>query len=43
MKSRLAALKKRYGEKEGQEIYFKMEEEGKNKRKKPKKNKVKFK
>jgi len=39
LKSRLAALQKQYGEKEGKNIYDKMETEGKNKRvkKQPKK------
>lgn len=43
MKSRMSALQKQYGEKKGKEIYYKMEEEGKNKRKKGNKSKVKFK
>ena len=36
MKSRMAALKKQYGDKEGEEIYYKMEAEGKNKKAKKK-------
>jgi hypothetical protein len=43
LKSRMAALQKQYGEKEGKKIYFKMEEEGKNKRAQPKTKKKKFK
>jgi hypothetical protein len=39
MQSRMNALKKQYGAKKGEEIYFKMEKEGKNKRKKPVKKK----
>jgi len=40
MKSKMKALQKRYGKKEGEDIYNKLEKEGKNKRakKKPKKN-----
>lgn len=32
LKSRMKALKKQYGEKEGEAIYNKMESEGKNRR-----------
>jgi hypothetical protein len=39
MQSRLKALQKQYGEEEGKDIYFKMESEGKNKKKTPKKKK----
>jgi hypothetical protein len=40
MKSKMKALQKRYGKKEGEDIYNKLEKEGKNVRvkKKPKKN-----
>lgn len=42
LKSRMKALQKQYGKKEGEAIYNKMESEGKNLRKR-KKSKVKFK
>lgn len=32
MQSKMKALKKRYGDKEGEDIYNKLEKEGKNKR-----------
>lgn len=43
MESRMKALKKQYGDKKGEEIYNKMEQEGKNvpKKKTPTKKKVK--
>jgi hypothetical protein len=41
MKSRMKALKKQYGDKKGEDIYYAMEQEGKNKRKKKKPAKAK--
>ena len=41
MKSRMKALQKQYGKKEGESIYYKMEQEGKNKSKKKSKSKSK--
>lgn len=43
MKSRLKALKKQYGDKEGAAIFSKMEKEGKNVRVRVKAKKKKFK
>ena len=43
MQSKMKALKKQYGEEKGKEIYFKMESEGKNIRKKSTPKKKKFK
>jgi len=43
MQSRMKALQKQYGDKEGESIYNKMEEEGKNTRAKKTPKKKKFK